>query len=187
MIPSQQYGYDYSFQQKQTQITPQQQSQQGYLYNNSPLANNAMLNGGYNNLNLSRGLNPGAGSSGSVSAVGTVGAALQSYPTPRSNGSPSLNFASLYSNRNRLSASKGFELEDDLEFCPEIQYSPSQQSYTHHKFNPYTSTSFSPTVSPTSQNATTNSPKTITPRAKKVLEIVNPVTGLRVGSPNPYK
>jgi hypothetical protein len=32
------------------------------------------------------------------------------------------------------------------------------------------------------------SPRTgVTPRAKKVLEIVNPATGMRIGSPNPYK
>jgi hypothetical protein len=140
----------------------------------------------------------------------------------------------LYSNRARFNASKGFELEDDLEFCPEIQepflYSrhnhssgttatsgSSGSNFTHHRFNPYTSTSYSPQASPTltahsnSNNNTSpiskvagnhhstpntrilaspgdkSSPKVITPRAKKVLEIVNPVTGLRVSSPASFK
>lgn len=164
-----QQGYDYPGYSGQPKSL-----QQGYAYNNSPLSSNAMLNNtGYNNLNLS-----------------SRQATQQTYPTPRSSGSPTLNFASLYSNRARLSASKGFDVEDDMEFCPEI---PQSQAYTHHKFNPYTSTSFSPTVSPTAQPATTNSPKgdamhmsprAGTPRAKKVIEIVNPVTGLKVGSPS---
>ncbi|KAH3686178.1 hypothetical protein WICPIJ_002846 [Wickerhamomyces pijperi] len=87
--------------------------------------------------------------------------------------SPSLNFSSLYSSRARFNASKGFDIEDDMEFCPmtqaqraeakalELQLaqtsSPTSSasgpghvnpyanyfSGNHHKFNPYSS-SFSP-------------------------------------------
>lgn len=35
--------------------------------------------------------------------------------------SPSLNFSSLYSPRARFNASKGFDIEDDMEFCPMTQ------------------------------------------------------------------
>ncbi|CAM9021513.1 unnamed protein product [Wickerhamomyces anomalus] len=161
-------------------------SSNGYVYNNSPLANNAVLNSQtnsspYNNLNLSTRNN-------NLNGV---------YPTPRvSNLSPGLNFASLYSTRARFNASKGFDLEDDLEFCPEIH---EHHTVQHHRFNPYTSHTFSPQNSPSASSAHTTSPvtkkdlgqsdtpKVITPRAKKVLEIVNPATGLRVASPAPYK
>lgn len=179
-------------------------------FTNSPLSQNAMLSSNYNNLNLSTRSNPTSSFNSASSTSGPSGF----YPTPRaSNLSPNLNFASLYSNRARFNASKGFDLEDDLEFCPEINESyshlhSSSQNFTHHKFNPYTCATFSPQVSPTSANALTTSPvpktatnvttptssslgerspRVITPRAKKVLEIVNPVTGLRVSSPAPYK
>lgn len=159
----------------------------GYVYNNSPLNNNAGLNqssaSAYNNLNLS---------TRNTSNLNGI------YPTPRvSNLSPNLNFASLYSTRARFNASKGFDLEDDLEFCPEIH---EHHTVQHHKFNPYTSHTFSPQASPSTPSAHTTSPitkkdinagndgpKVITPRAKKVLDIVNPATGLRVSSPAPYK
>lgn len=157
----------------------------GYVYNHSPLANNAAINGQsntYNNLNLS---------TRSTSGMNGI------YPTPRvSNLSPNLNFASLYSTRARFNASKGFDLEDDLEFCPEIH---EHHTVQHHRFNPYKSHAFSPQNSPSSSSVHTTSPvtkkdygpsdapKVITPRAKKVIEIVNPATGLRVSSPAPYK
>ncbi|CCH44431.1 hypothetical protein BN7_3995 [Wickerhamomyces ciferrii] len=156
----------------------------GYIYNNSPLNNNATLSqpssSAYNNLNLS---------------IRSTGQGV--YPTPRASNSPNLNFASLYSSRARFHASKGFDLEDDLEFCPEIH---EHHAVQHHRFNPYTSHTFSPKNSPSTiavdttspitrkdYTTTNESPKNITPRAKKVLEIVNPATGLRVSSPAPYK
>ncbi|GMM38922.1 hypothetical protein DASC09_062610 [Saccharomycopsis crataegensis] len=69
---------------------------------------------------------------------------------------------------------------------------PSQQQQQQHhqqyKFNPYKSVTFSPKTSPNKLN--TESPKTThsslngniagTPRVKKVIEIVNPNTGMRV-------
>lgn len=152
----------------------------------SPLSSNSGINNGYNNLSLSSRAN---GTSNGFFARDNV-------------GSPSLNFTSLYSNRARFNVSKGFELEDDLEFCPEI-HEIRNNHFTHHKFNPYTTTTYSPQVSPTlsnnnaspttktttpiNKNVSPASPRVITPRAKKVLEIVNPVTGLRVSSPAPYK
>ncbi|KAH3673149.1 hypothetical protein WICMUC_003872 [Wickerhamomyces mucosus] len=115
--------------------------------------------------------------------------------------SPSLNFSSLYSTRARFNASKGFDIEDDLEFCPAITYrqpnsngtptghvNPYANYFTSHKFNPYTSTSFSP-QSPTYNNSPTqkitneNSPRATTPRTKKIVEANN----FRVGSPRLYK
>lgn len=208
MLPSQKQpamAYDYSplgnqvypgQQQQQPSKLQQQKLNNGYVYQNSPLGGTAMLNQqqqAYNNLNLSTRVQQGMNGA----SVTSVASAAAAYPTPRAtNISPNLNFASLYSNRARLNAQKGFDLEDDMEFCPEI---PQANNFTHHKFNPYTSSTFSPTVSPTSQNAHTTSPlpkkenadnmspRGITPRAKKVLEIVNPLTGMRVGSPAPYK
>jgi len=64
------------------------------------------------------------------------------------------------------------------------------------KFNPYTCTSFSPSQELSHHNvslqgsavsgsggAGTNSPRASTPRIKKALEIINPQTKMRVGSP----
>jgi len=188
-------------------------SNNGYVYNSSPLASNAAMNQGnnglsaYNNLSLSTRSTIGNNNNNNNNIVG--GNVANVYPTPRgSNLSPNLNFASLYSSRARFNASKGFDLEDDLEFCPEIhEYHTTHQS--HHRFNPYTSHTFSPQNSPSTSSAHTTSPitrkdlnghgngngnhghndvpKVVTPRAKKVLDIVNPATGLRVGSPAPYK
>ncbi|ODV84405.1 hypothetical protein CANARDRAFT_176967 [[Candida] arabinofermentans NRRL YB-2248] len=122
-------------------------------------------------------------------------------------------------------SSKGFELEDDIEFCPDIpQHAHANananahaqaQQHSNHRFNPYTASFFSPcnspssstnltTASPLSPPSTTsnytnklspitpassqrpsspnlmNSPRSNTPRVKKILEIVNPHTGLKI-------
>ncbi|GMG48768.1 unnamed protein product [Ambrosiozyma monospora] len=117
-------------------------------------------------------------------------------------------------------SSKGFEIDDDLEFCPDVIHG-------HNKFNAFTSSPvFSPQGSPSSSNnvpltpnamvATTTysnsntnanasslssssspkgvvspvhssgSPRAHTPRVRKVLQIVNPHTGMRIGSPLPH-
>lgn len=117
--------------------------------------------------------------------------------------SPVSSVSSSFSRQKYLS-SKGFDIEDDLEFCPEIlpiHHSPGGGV----KFNPYTSMTFSP-ISPTTDNATTVvspssqiastvkktpvqdrsltlSPRIHTPRIKKPLEIINPLTGSKVDSP----
>lgn len=96
----------------------------------------------------------------------------------------------------RYYLSKLFDVEDDLEFCPEI---PEHNSPSMRKFNPYTASVFSPgsnnTASTISINTTpvgtpmggTNSnpssPRVSTPRIRKPIEIVNPQTKLRINSP----
>ncbi|KAM9927172.1 hypothetical protein OXX59_002714 [Metschnikowia pulcherrima] len=88
---------------------------------------------------------------------------------------------SLHNPRLRYYLSKSFDAEDDLEFCPEIPDFAGTK-----KFNPYTASVFSPTgvaaetssPQPTSQQGT----RVQTPRGKKIIEIVNPHTKVRVGS-----
>ncbi|CAH2451249.1 Hypothetical protein PP7435_CHR4-0848 [Komagataella phaffii CBS 7435] len=117
------------------------------------------------------------------------------YPNTASSLSSSVSSnssASTSSSRARFNASRSFDQEDDMEFCPEIGFYPPS---TYSKFNPYTSSTFSPTSSPTEKIATTPAslarPKTRSTlpgssgaRTNKPLEIVNPVTGLRVASPS---
>ncbi|ODV97436.1 hypothetical protein PACTADRAFT_2003 [Pachysolen tannophilus NRRL Y-2460] len=123
------------------------------------------------------------------------------------------NSNSILNARQRFIHSKGFDIEDDLEFCPEIhdyqhqqhQHHQQQQAQQAHKFNPYTSSTFSPIspnqslasggnvpLSPSFKKATPvqqvnapSSPRINTPRTKKALEIINPLTGTKVGSPAP--
>lgn len=208
----------------------------GYLYNtangansqSSPLTNNALLNSAssaangspFSGMNLSSRTAPSNPSNALPNNLSLHQYPSAAGPARMPNVSPSLNFASLYNTqRSRFQAAKGFDIEDDMEFCPEIHEflshnhpstasSATASNFTHHRFNPYTSSPFSPQVSPTSTTALTVSPpsakmgssnlsstpkqeatsyKNLTPRSKKVLEIVNPVTGLRVTSPNPYK
>ncbi|KAK6198570.1 uncharacterized protein RJT21DRAFT_115527 [Scheffersomyces amazonensis] len=116
-------------------------------------------------------------------------------------GLPSSNY-SFHTPRLRYYLSKSFDIEDDLEFCPEISESYNT-SPTIKKFNPYTATVFSPSQeihgssgqhssnsSTSSQqssslptSAMSTSPRVHTPRIKKPLEIINPQTKMRVGSP----
>lgn len=111
----------------------------------------------------------------------------------------------------RFLLSKGFGWQDDLEFCPVVLDSQPQllqqlqndssntntNQNTHTPLNSSSSTFSSPsyTISPPtqqqqqvnispSQSKSNSTPLTHTPRAKKVLDIVNPHTGLRVGSPS---
>lgn len=87
---------------------------------------------------------------------------------------------------------KGFDIEDDMEFCPEITEKLPEES-SGLKFNPYTSSTFSPKTSPQPissplvKGENISSPRTMTPRTKKVLDIVNPATGMRVASPAEIK
>lgn len=105
----------------------------------------------------------------------------------------------------RFLLSKGFGWQDDLEFCPVVLDAPQNDDgvaglSTHNDTtSPATtapsttsstaslsSSTASPTASATataSASGRTASPLIHAPRAKKVLEIVNPHTGLRVGSP----
>lgn len=84
----------------------------------------------------------------------------------------------------RYYLSKSFDLEDDLEFCPDIPELNSSPQVK--KFNPYTASVFSPTThhaeAPQSPVDGPPSPRVHTPRIKKPIEIVNPNRG-RIGSP----
>lgn len=89
----------------------------------------------------------------------------------------------------RFNASRGFDVEDDMEFCPAL--SPSHMGYVSASssdsnspsqlpsqlYNETTAeTPFSPEL------AHTGSPK-VTARVRKAIQIVDPSTGLRVSSP----
>lgn len=94
---------------------------------------------------------------------------------------------SLHNPRMRYYLSKSFDAEDDLEFCPDIPESLTlNSSPTFKKFNPYTALVFSPTANhgelPLSPNVP-SSPRVLTPRIKKPIDIINPHTKVRVGSP----
>jgi hypothetical protein len=84
--------------------------------------------------------------------------------TPASSTTSSVSSYSHHNPRIRYYLSKSFDIEDDLEFCPDIPDNNCQQI---KKFNPYTATTFSP-----SQESV--SPRVHTPRIKKALEIINP-------------
>lgn len=91
---------------------------------------------------------------------------------------------SLHNPRMRYYLSKSFDAEDDLEFCPDIPESvPLNSSPTFKKFNPYTASVFSPTAHHGESSNVSLSPRVLTPRVKKPLDIVNPHTRVRVASP----
>ncbi|CUM64402.1 uncharacterized protein PRCAT00002005001 [Priceomyces carsonii] len=109
-----------------------------------------------------------------------------SYVTPPESSSSNYSF---HAPRLRYYLSKSFDIEDDMEFCPDIPDAGSGSSPTIKRFNPYTATFFSPGQD--HQTSTQNSPpsdsshppRIHTPRVKKPLEIVNPHSKVRVGSP----
>lgn len=126
---------------------------------------------------------------------------LSSSSTASDNSSTASSVSSSYSSntsysfqnpRLRYYMSKSFDAEDDLEFCPDIPESFEQgHSPTTKKFNPYTASIFLPTAiqelyavggahSPTPPQP--QSPRQLTPRIKKPLEIINPQTKMRVSS-----
>ncbi|PSK41546.1 hypothetical protein C7M61_001231 [Candidozyma pseudohaemuli] len=95
---------------------------------------------------------------------------------------------SLHNSRLRYYLSKSFDAEDDMEFCPDI---PESFNSNHiKKFNPYTASVFAPTAhvgeAPALPGAL-ESPRTNTPRIRKPVEIVNPHTKVRIGSPASHK
>lgn len=161
----------------------------------------------------------GLGSSSSTSSqmmgASTGGSSLQSQYSPpisqglinNTNTSPTFNYDSLGSSVSTVSSlsssysfhnprlryylSKSFDIEDDLEFCPEIPEWNSGASPNVKKFNPYTASVFSPGTTGAHMNneqisPITNqpqSPRVNTPRIRKPIEIINPQTKMRVGSP----
>ena len=130
-------------------------------------------------------IGPSSVDSSTSSTVSSQGSGFSSYGSRYS----------LYRPRLRHYLSKSFDVEDDLEFCPEIPECFGQ-SPPMKKFNPYTATVFSPTsqlegmgyVKP-KEFATGAfpkrplSPKVNTPRLKRPLEIINPQTKTKVESP----
>ncbi|KAK6461246.1 hypothetical protein DFJ63DRAFT_315046 [Scheffersomyces coipomensis] len=166
--------------------------------------------GSSNNSLLSSSTNSSTSTSGS-SMVGGGQQQQASQQQQQHVGQLSSNY-SFHTPRLRYYLSKSFDIEDDLEFCPEISESNYlNTSPTIKKFNPYTATVFSPSQEnhnlnqqqqqqqqvhshshtpvfiPTSNSANSTgnptSPRIHTPRIRKPLEIVNPQTKLRVGSP----
>lgn len=92
---------------------------------------------------------------------------------------------SLHNPRMRYYLSKLFDAEDDLEFCPDIPEGLLNSSPTFKKFNPYTASVFSPTANHGDQppSPAPSSPRVLTPRIKKPIDIINPHTKVRVSSP----
>lgn len=181
--------------------------QNGQLNNNntSPTFNN--LNYVQNNIastNNNHGINiSGANGNGFGNSLTTSSDSNSSSLGSSLSSNTSSNY-SFHTPRLRYYLSKSFDIEDDLEFCPDIpdhlthgpNHSPSMK-----KFNAFTASTFSPTsnssfsndapinLTPvqTSSNANPSSPRIHTPRIKKPLEIINPQTKLRVSSPIIHK
>lgn len=100
----------------------------------------------------------------------------------------SLSNYSFHAPRLRYYLSKSFDIEDDMEFCPDIP-EMSGNSPPTKRFNPYTASVFSPVIQAESNHepmspphSRAQSPRVHTPRIKKPLEIINPQTKMRVGS-----
>ncbi|GMM30015.1 hypothetical protein DAMA08_027600 [Martiniozyma asiatica (nom. inval.)] len=106
---------------------------------------------------------------------------------------------SIYAIRSRFICQKGFEVEDDMEFCPQIVTAaaieamdnnsiPNNASMTGIVNNSNLSGDANPNNSPLAQTAISRSATPVggssTPRVKKVLEIVNPHTGMRLSMNN---
>ncbi|VEU24034.1 DEKNAAC105187 [Brettanomyces naardenensis] len=115
--------------------------------------------------------------------------------------SPQSSLSSLYStHRARFMSSKGFELEDDIEFCPDImnlanassnssnsstpQTSPTQDQASPASSGsvPHSGTAYYGSIQFKSQAVGASLPRVHTPRVRKTLDIVNPHTGMRIES-----
>lgn len=133
-----------------------------YQQYSPPISNGLMAGGGGNSNDSTSPINNHETLGSSVSS-NTSMSSMSSY--------------SFHTPRLRYYLSKSFDIEDDLEFCPEIPE-------TTKKFNPYTATLFSPTTEfsqPSPSQA--QSPRVSTPRIRKPIEIINPQTKMKVGSP----
>lgn len=117
------------------------------------------------------------------------------YQSQAGFSSPESSLSSLYTtSRARFMCSKGFELEDDIEFCPRIvdlenlsAIDASTNSSSHSpqtKHDAITYNSFNHTYYGVKSKAAseTITPKVTTPRIRKPLEIVDPHTGMRIES-----
>lgn len=177
-----------------------------YIYNNyqqssySPPLQNGSLSNTSPTFNY---VGANNGSLDTSSTTSSLGSSLSSTTSSMSSSAPS-NY-SFHTPRLRYYLSKSFDIEDDMEFCPDIPDNlpaglfQSHNSPPQKKFNPYTASVFSPTAthgginindhppSPNSAIVAPSSPRVHTPRIKKPLEIINPQTKLRVGSPAIHK
>lgn len=163
-----------------------------YTYTNyqqySPnLPNSSLLTNTSPTANISY-LSPPGSSNNSLSS--SVSSISQPSTTNSMLSSSSSNY-SFHTPRLRYYLSKSFDMEDDLEFCPDIPDS-FHTSPSLKKFNPYTATTFSPSQDQTSPKSThsatvsvgsNTSPRVHTPRIRKPLEIINPQTKMRIDSP----
>lgn len=117
------------------------------------------------------------------------------YQSQAGFSSPESSLSSLYTtSRARFMCSKGFELEDDIEFCPKIvdletlgASNDSAYNSTHspqEKPHPFMDSSFNRTYYASKIRATseTTSANVSTPRIRKPLEIVDPHTGMKIES-----
>lgn len=85
-----------------------------------------------------------------------------SYSRP-SSVSPQFSNAYIYSSKARFNASRGFDVEDDLEFCPALR-KESKHIYEEP------------------EETSTDEVVTTPQRVRKVIEIVDPTTGMKIGS-----
>jgi hypothetical protein len=164
-----------------------------YIYNNyqqySPNLTHSNMDNTSPTFNSINYISPG-GSNGTSSLSTSAGSfnsstSSSSYQSLQSSGNPNGSNYSFHTPRLRYYLSKSFDIEDDLEFCPDIPEN-CNSSPNIKKFNPYTASVFSPSQenqggSPSQANA--QSPRVHTPRIKKPLEIVNPQTKMRMSSP----
>lgn len=148
-----------------------------YMYNSYQQYSPSMADGLMNNvLPTFHNLQYSGGGNTAGSSVST---------TSSTSSSVSSNY-SLHNPRMRYYLSKLFDAEDDLEFCPDIPEGIAlNSSPTFKKFNPYTASVFSPTANHGEQplSPVASSPRVLTPRVKKPIDIINPHTKVRVGSP----
>ncbi|RLV91580.1 hypothetical protein JA1_003818 [Spathaspora sp. JA1] len=156
------------------------------INNTSPSANITYISPpGSSNNSLSSSLTSAGTQPSSASSM--LGNSIGSSGSGVGSGSAAMSSYSFHTPRLRYYLSKSFDIEDDLEFCPDIPET-FHSSPTLKKFNPYTATTFSPSQDLPSSSTTpgvptSTSPRIHTPRIKKPLEIINPQTKMRIGSP----
>lgn len=163
-----------------------------YIYNNYQQYSPSIPNGNINTIGTSptfNSLNYNAPNSVDSSASSTTSSMGSSLTSNSSN-------YSFHTPRLRYYLSKSFDIEDDMEFCPDIPDMAGNNPQCK-RFNPYTASVFSPVIQesmPPSNHELVSpmenrpqSPRVHTPRIKKPLEIVNPQTKLRLGSPATHK
>lgn len=111
---------------------------------------------------------------GGATGVGYLGSS-------RSSSSSSSSNSAVAELEARFEASRGFDLEDDLEFCPALVNPHSQPHRQHHHPMPYINNhglfvATSPAPAASVPLATVASPKV----KRKGIEIVDPTTGLKL-------